>query len=179
MIRYTIASGINSFEDLAGFISPEDDNYTDPANPLNGYVAYHMLDGSYFLDDFVDKSTNYTTFSEIPVIINGLGLDILINPGKEMFDTIIDRMDTTIIDFVGFYYDASNVLTQSGAIHFIDQVLKQQAPSRAIQTFEFWDEPLLNEYRNTPADYLIEDTASLYHFNWSGTDLIFIETGNA
>jgi uncharacterized surface protein with fasciclin (FAS1) repeats len=171
-------SGINTIEDLAGSVSPKDDNYTDPFNPLNRYVAYHMLAGSIFMDDFVDKVTNYTTFSEIPVLINGRGLDILINPGKEVFDTIIEQMDTTIIDFVRFYYDVSNVLTQSGAIHFIDQVLKQQPPSRALQTFEFRDEPLLNEYRNKPADYLIEDTSSLNHIKWIGTDLNFIATGN-
>ena len=171
-------SGINTIEDLAGSISPEDDNYTDPSNPLNGYVAYHMLDGTRFMDDFVDKSSNYTTFSEIPVNISGTGLDILINQGKEVFDTIIEQKDTTIIDFVKFYYDASNVLTQSGAIHFIDQVLKQQHPSRATQTFGFWDEPLLNEFRKKPAEYLIEDTASLEHIRWTGTDLIFIETGD-
>jgi len=171
-------NGINSFEDLVNLISPDDDNYSDSHNPLNSYVAYHMLDGSMFMDDFVDLATNYTTLSEIPLNINGLGLDILINLKKEVFDTIIVGEDTTIIDFIKFFYDESNVLTQSGAIHFIDQILKQQPPSRAIQTFEFWDEPLLNQYRKEPGDYLIEDTSSLFHFSWSGTDLYFIETGD-
>ncbi len=172
------AREIYTFAELALFISPDDNNYTDPANPLYGYVAYHLLEESMFLDDFVDAATNYTTYSEIPVNINGNGLDILINPGKEVFDTIIHGVDTTIIDYIGFYYDDSNVLTQSGAVHFIDRVLRQQRPSRAIQTFEFWEEPLLNEYRQVPGEYLIEDTASLFHFNWSGTDLFFIETGD-
>jgi uncharacterized surface protein with fasciclin (FAS1) repeats len=171
-------SGINTIEDLIGSISPEDNNYTDPSNPLNGYVAYHMLEGSRFMDDFADKVTNYTTFSDVPVNINGYGLDILINSGKEVFDTIVEQMDTTIINFIGFYYDASNVLTQSGAIHLIDQVLKQQRPSRADQIFDFSDEPLLDEYRDEPADYLIEDTASLEHLRWTGTDLNFIVTGD-
>lgn len=170
--------GINTIEDLAGSVSPEDDNYTDPSNPLNRYVAYHMLDGSKFMDDFMDKSTNYTTFSEIPININGLGLDILINPGKEVFDTIVEQQDTTIVDFVHFYYDVSNVLTQSGAIHFIDQVLRQQSPSSAPQYFQFHDDPLLNEYREEPAEYLIEDTASLENIRWTGTDLNFIVTGD-
>ncbi|MEN8227109.1 MAG: fasciclin domain-containing protein [Bacteroidota bacterium] len=172
------ASEIYTFADLAAFISPDDNNYTDPTNPLYGYVAYHLLEESMFLADFVDVATNYTTYSEIPININGYGLDILINSGKEVFDTIIHGVDTTIIDYVGFYYDDSNVLTQSGAVHFIDRVLRQQRPSRAIQTFEFWEEPLLNEYRQVPGEYLIEDTASLYHVNWWGSDLFFIETGD-
>jgi len=169
---------INSFEELAEWISPGDDNYTDPQNLLYGFVSYHILEGSRFLDDFVDDATNYTTYSAIPVLINGNGLDILINPGKEIFDTIIEQKDTTIVDFIGFNYDDSNILTQSGAIHFIDQVMRQQSPTRATQTFEFYDEPLLNEFRETPGEYLIEDTSLLYHFTWSGSDLYFIETGD-
>ena len=173
-----LRNGILSFEELAAVISPDDSDYTNPSNALYCFVAYHMLEGSIFIDAFVDQATNYTTFSEIPLNINGMGLDILINQGKEVFDTIIVGVDTTIIDYIRFYYDNSNVITQSGSIHLIDQMLRQQRPSRAIQNFEFWDEPLLNEYRQEPGEYLIEDTAALLHFNWSGTDLYFIETGD-
>ncbi len=170
--------GITSFGELVALISPDNNNYSHPSNPLYLYVAYHMLEGTMFIDDFVDVNTNYTTYSEIPININGGGLDILINPRKEVFDTLIVEGDTTIIDYVGFDYDNSNILTLSGSIHFIDQVLRQQPPSRATQTFEFWDEPLLNEFRKDPGDYLIEDTALLNNFTWSGTDLYFIETGD-
>ena len=172
------ARGIYTFKELAEWISPDDENYTDASNPLNGFVTYHMIEDSRFLDDFADFSTNYTTYSEIPVHINGLGLDILVNPGKEVFDTIIVGLDTTIIDYAGFDYDNSNVLTLSGAIHFIDQVLRQVAPNTATQTYEFWDEPLFNEYRQTPGSYLVEDTSSLLHFTWWGADLTFVETGD-
>ena len=171
--------GIFSFQQLAAWISPDDDNYGEPSNPLYGFVSYHMIEQSYFLDDFADYSSNYATRSEIPVHVNGLGLDILVNPGKEVFDTIISGVDTTIINYIGFDYDNSNVLTQSGAIHFIDQVLRQVAPNTATQSYEFWDEPLFNEFRQTPGDYLVEDTASLYHFTWWGADLTFVETGDA
>jgi hypothetical protein len=126
----------------------------------------------------VGVSTNYTTYSEIPLNINGVGLDIMINKGKEVFDTLIHQTDSTFIDYVGFNYDASNVLTQSGVIHFIDQILTQQRPSRAIQTFEFWEDPLFNELRIEPGNYLIEDTSSLKTVKWSGSDLFFVETGD-
>lgn len=168
---------IFSFEDLANEISPDNSDYTSPTNPLYNYTAYHIIAESWFLDDFVGNSTNYPTYSEIPLHIDGTGLDIAVNKGKEIFDSIIVPPDTTIIDFVGFYYDISNVLTQSGAIHFIDHILKQQTPSRAIVTFEFWEESLLNEYRLEDGTYLIEDSTWLHVIKWSGTDLFFIETG--
>lgn len=170
--------GIHSFAELAARISPGNSDYTNATNPLRNFVAYHMLTESMFLNDFSGVSTNYTTYSEIPLNINGTGLDIVINKGKEVFDTLIAQQDTILIDYIGFNYDASNVLTQSGVVHFIDRVLSQQRPSRAIQTFEFWEEPLFNEYRLKAGDYLIEDSASLGRVRWSGTDLYFIETGD-
>jgi uncharacterized surface protein with fasciclin (FAS1) repeats len=172
-------AGIYSLQDLEEVISPDNSDYTNVLNPLYNFVAYHILTDTKFLDDFVDVATNYSTYSDIPVGINGLELDIMINKGKESFDTIVEMGDTTIIDYVGFYYDDSNILTQSGAIHFIDRVLKQHQPSRAIQTFEFWEEPLINQYRQEPAGtYLLEDTALLNYVQWSGANLSFVKSGD-
>lgn len=168
--------GILNIDSLISFLDPADTDYTNKGNALNGFVGYHIMEESRFLDDFSENASNYTTFSEVPVLINGLELDIKINPGKEVFDTIVSGTDTTIVDYILFDIDNSNVLTQSGSIHFMDQVLTQQVPSIATQTFEFWDEPLITEYREAPGDYLIEDTASLRNITWSGAELYWIET---
>jgi uncharacterized surface protein with fasciclin (FAS1) repeats len=170
--------GVHTLEDLEHMISPDNTNYTDPSNPLYNYILYHMLTETHFLNDFVGTSTNYTTYSEIPLNINGAGIDILVNKGKQVFDTTIYQGDTTYIDYIGVNYDFSNVLTQSGVIHFIDQIMKQVKPSRAIQTFEFYEEPLLNEYRMQAGEYLIEDTSSLNTIHWTGADLTFVEAGD-
>ena len=119
---------------LINLISPGNTDYTSPLNPFYNYVAYHMLSEKIFLDDFEQEgaTSNYSTYSDIPVHVGYDGIDIIINKGKEMFDTIIHSVgDTTFINYIGLNYDASNVITQSGVIHFIDRVMKQQAPSRA------------------------------------------------
>jgi len=170
---------INSFEDLALHISPGQSDYTNLTNPLYNFVAYHMINDTRFLDDFAEISTNYSTYSDIPLNINGLGLDLLINKGKQVFDTIINGVDTTIVDYVGFYYDDSNILTQSGSIHLIDQVLKQVQPSRQIQTFQFYEEPLFRELALEPGEYIIEEPASLEKITWSGPDLFYIKSSDA
>jgi uncharacterized surface protein with fasciclin (FAS1) repeats len=168
--------GIYSFDDLANFISPGNTDYTNTLNPLYNFIAYHILTDNKFLDDFVTYNTNYSTYSDIPLTVDGTGTDIKINKWKEIFDTIIDGPDTTYIDYIGFLYDASNVLTQTGVIHFIDQVMTQQTPSKAEVTFEFWNERLLVDYRNEGklGSYLIEDSTSLNVVKYSGTDLFFV-----
>ncbi len=170
---------INSFEDLANYISPGNTDYTNVSNPLNNFIRYHQLTDTRFLDNFVDVITNYSTYSEIPLNINGSGLDIAINKGKQNFDTLISGIDTTIIDFVGFYYDNSNILTQSGVVHFINQILTQQKPSRAIQTFQFYEEALFNEFRLVPGTYLVEDSTSLNTIKYKGVDLFFVKSDDA
>jgi uncharacterized surface protein with fasciclin (FAS1) repeats len=164
---------INSFADLAKAISPANTDYTSATNPLNLFVGYHMLTESKFLDDLQGYATNYNTFADIPLTINGLGLDIVINKGKEEF---VDNKDTT--DFVGLDYDASNVITQSGGIHFVNQVLKPQIPSRAIVTFEFWDEIALQEYRRKGGSYLIENAKLLSNVKWTGSKLFYVKSND-
>lgn len=169
---------IFSLQDLVDTLGEVSTDYTSSSNDLYQYVGYHIIDEYLFLDDFADRATNYTTYSDLPVNINGKGLDIVINKGKVVFDTLIENGDTTIIDYVGFNYDASNVLTQSGAVHMIDQVMEMQTPSRARQVFEFYEEPLLNEFRQEAGEYIIDDSASLHHITWKGAELNFIEGGN-
>ena len=173
-------NNINSFEDLANYISPGNTDYANLSNPLNNFVRYHFITVTRFLDNFVNDATNYSTFSEIPLNINGYGMDIGINKGKQNFDTIVSASgDTTIIDYIGFNFDASNVLTQSGVIHFIDQLMEIQSPSRAIMTFEFYEEPMFNEFRKEPNRYIVEDSSALLVMEYVGSDLFFIESGDA
>lgn len=156
-------SGIETFEDLANYISPERTDYTNTNNPLYLFVGYHLLVESNFLDDLAKANTNYNTFADIPLNINGLLLDIMINKGKETF--VDEKQDST--DFVGMYYDQSNVNTQSGAIHFINQILRPQIASRAIVTFEFYDEPFLAEYRRLGGAFEIEKHEVMHNVTWS------------
>jgi uncharacterized surface protein with fasciclin (FAS1) repeats len=166
--------GVASINDLTNLISPGNSNYKDPLNPLNSYVAYHILGGQHFIDNFEGVSTNYATFSEVPLHINGMGINLAINKGKE--DTVY--VQSNIVDYIGFLYDESNVITQSGAIHFIDRIMRQRTPTPSTITFEFYEEPLLNQYRLEPATYLLEDKSALYNISWSGADLFFVELGS-
>ncbi|MBN2813393.1 MAG: fasciclin domain-containing protein [Bacteroidales bacterium] len=172
-------AGIHSFAELAEHISPERTDYSDPMNPLYNFIAYHLLSDYIFLDDFMEISTNYATYSDIPLHVDGRGTDIVINRGKQMFDTIIDGTDSTFINYVGINYDASNVLTQSGVIHQIDQVMEQQTPSRALQTWEVYERPYFDEFAVEVGSYLIEDSTLLSRISYTGTDLVYEKMSDA
>ncbi|HEY3369356.1 MAG TPA: fasciclin domain-containing protein [Prolixibacteraceae bacterium] len=164
---------INSFEDLAKAISPDRTDYTNITNPLNLYVGYHLLLGRRFLNDLAGKAQNYNTFADVPMNINGEGIDIIINKYKETF--VSASGDTT--DYVSLDYDQSNVNTQSGPIHFVDQVLKPQVPSQSDIDFAFWEEPIFNnKYRVTPGTYYIENHDLLKTITWSDAKLSFVKS---
>ena len=170
--------GINSVNDLINKISPNNNEYTNPLNPLYNYIAYHILNNRMFIDDFEGVSTNYNTYSEVPVLINGLGLDLAINKGKAILETIINGNDTTYIDYVGFLYDESNIITQSGAIHFVDRLLEQQTPSRSQIDYHFREEPIINAIRGRIGTYLLDDHRQYFtRLSWSGAEVYFVREG--
>jgi len=169
---------IYSVNDLVALISPENNDYTSSLNPLYNFVGYHILDGNYFIDDFEGIRTNYTTLSDVPLNIDGTGIEFAINRGKEVFDTLVVQGDTTFVDYIGFFYDQSNVLTRSGAIHMINKVMKQQIASKAIVNFQFLEEPLFNQFRAKEGSYLIEEDMHLNRVEWKGVDLYFVDLGN-
>jgi hypothetical protein len=172
-------SEITSLDDLISRISPDNDNYTDPSNPLYNFVGYHILENNYYIDDFQDESSNYITYSEVPILINGLENDIAINKGKQIFDTIINGFDTTLIDFVGFLYDQSNVLTKSGSLHFIDRLMELQSPSRTRVTLQFREEPIIDILRDNVGTYSLDDYLEyITRLSWSADELFYVKEGS-
>ncbi len=169
---------ITSVDDLIAKISPEQNDYTSTRNPLYNFIGYHILNGNLFIDDFEGVNTNYTTLSDIPLGINGTGIDFAINKGKEMFDTLIVQGDSVFVDYIGFLYDESNITTQSGVIHKIDKLMKQQTPSRTIGNYQFLEEPLFNQFRLKQGSFLIEEEMKLIAIDWTGADLYFVNLGD-
>jgi uncharacterized surface protein with fasciclin (FAS1) repeats len=167
--------GINNVQDLINYISPSNSDYTNNSNPLYNYVGYHILDGGYFLNYFETKNSNYNTYSDVPVRIADMGMALSINYGREKYDTIVSGTDTTYIEYIGFNYDASNVITQSGAIHIIDHVMTQKSPSVASQYYSFfWDEPILYAMNQSAGSYIVDDTAALKNIRFKGNELLFV-----
>lgn len=50
------------------------------------------------------------------------------------------------------------------------------ATFQKLEAFEFWDEPLLNEYRNTGGTFLIEDPSLMKNVTWTGAKLSYVKS---
>ena len=176
--RYTILaehdsiynrSGINSIDDLIDEYATPGLPYTDPENGLYQFAAYHVLEGENFLVDF-DQTRNYNTYANAPVLMAS-GLEVRINPGVDTFRLEISGSgDTTAITHIGLYYQESNILTKNGAIHFLDEIMEFYTPRLSERTFQFYEEPEINNLRNQPGTYyfLEEEQDELEVISWTG-----------
>lgn len=162
------AAGIFTIDDLIDKYNTQGMELNDIENEFYQFLAYHILEGSYFLDEFVN-TRNYNTFANFPVQISA-GIEIKINPGKDTLDIIFNEGDTTIIDFVRMDMLNSNILTKNGAIHILKDIMEVYTPERTNQVFQFYEEPLINNWKNTSGEFDLLDPESLEVLDWTGPE---------
>ena len=121
---------ITSFDNLITKLEAGDD-YKEPANALNAYVAYHLLDGGYNLAklETLHSSTDYQklwgTRADSLIMVTEAGL----NGGEAQFIT-----------------KECDQLVRNGYIHPVDNYMpvKSQTPIKFI--FDFCDYPEVSAY---------------------------------
>ena len=164
-------NGIYSMDDLVNRYGTPGLLPTDPNNELYQFAAYHLLEGSYFLDEFTAGSTNYNTYANYPVNINA-GLDIRINIGVDTFRYEIINNDTVPINYISLFYQESNQLTKNGAIHTVSEVLELFRPGRSTRTFQFYEEPQIAKVRNIFSVNEFVDPEMFEVITWTGPENI-------
>jgi uncharacterized surface protein with fasciclin (FAS1) repeats len=163
------SEGIYTLQDLIALKSPDNQDFKNETNGLYQFAAYHLLEGSHFLDEL--ESRNYNTYASLPIRIN-TGYDIRINVGTQVFDTLVSGTDTTLIDYLEIDYQNSNILTKNGAIHHINHILDLFQPAISTQTFQFTEEePILQEaLQERGGEYFFENNDDFSNLSWSGVN---------
>lgn len=147
------ANGISSFDDLIKKIDASaGQDFTNPANAVNKYARYHILEKSVFLDEFATEV--YNTYGDLPVSVD-LDDILKINKGTMVFDSIINNRDTLLVNYLQVDEDNSNIVTRSGAIHQLDHLLYPFLPGRKTVTYQFYEEPVINALRNVEGNHTI------------------------
>ncbi len=181
-------AGINSYADLVAKYSTSAD-VTDPLNGLYQEMAYHVISGVYYLNNFnqsLDDATGkissslYNTFSYFPLSVLS-DLQIQVNPGGRVLETIYqgpNNRDTIKIDYAEIDYLNSNQLSTNGPVHFLKNILEIEASSTGQFDMHFLDdEPnLVSYYNSNKTNYGQEKLfypKDLYQISFTGIDYIY------
>jgi len=163
-------NGISDIGDLIERYATPGMEPDDEGNSLYQFAAYHILEGQYFLDAF-EGSGNYNTYTTAPVNING-GFYIRINKGVDIFGIEVSGEDTTHINYIEPFYNNSNINTKNGAIHIINQVMEYYVPDLSQRTFQFYEDPLIDQYSRTPGTHEFMDPDAFSKLHWEDADQI-------
>ena len=111
--------GIMNFEDLK--------NRFNSANGTNSslfqFAGYHILSGDYYLNDLNWGRSVYRTLSDESIIIE-TGLELRFNSGVDTYRIEISESgDTTEIDYILPIWEGSNIVTKTGPVHSMSEVL--------------------------------------------------------
>lgn len=126
-------NGIMNIADLINRIASSEIPYSDRSNSFYQFTAYHILYGEFYLNDFYLGYEEYRTLGNESVMID-VGLDMRINPGVDTFGiTISESGDTTVIDYIRLNWEDYNVMTFTGPVHSIsDLLLDEPLPEEDI-----------------------------------------------
>lgn len=141
--------GINSYDELKNKLNAGND-VTNPENELNKYVAYHIIESSYKLENFQtfsgsDTSSLWDTQAKDQVLM--ITLDSLSN---EKYFINLQGTKATFIE------TKSDVLAKNGYLHEISSYLPIWVPQ---QTTVVWDLTDYSDVRNIVGKEIYQPTA--------------------
>ncbi|MFC2079997.1 fasciclin domain-containing protein [Bacteroidota bacterium] len=159
--------GIYSIDDLINKYQAQGTDVSNFESDFYQYTAYHIMEGSFFIDDF-DGTENFNTYANFPIQIDAQ-FDIKINEGLDTLDIVIEGQDTTYINYVRILLNKSNILTKNGAIHVLQDHMEVVTPRVTSKSFQFNEEDIIDIYKKTPGEYYLypEDMEFL---KWEGTE---------
>jgi uncharacterized surface protein with fasciclin (FAS1) repeats len=115
--------GIFNIEDLTKRVATPGMSLTNRSNSFYKFVGYHIMGGEFYLNELYWGNRKYTTLESNPLTII-VGTEIKINPGIDDYGyTITASGDTTMIDYVSPIWENCNIVTRTGPIHSISDVL--------------------------------------------------------
>lgn len=116
-------SGIMNAEELIDRIATPGIPYYYRSNSFYRFVGFHILGGEYYLNEFFYGTHKYSTLGLTQLMIH-IGGEIEINPGVDTYDIIVSESgDTTMIDHIRPIWESSNIITRTGPVHSLSDVL--------------------------------------------------------
>lgn len=136
------ANGIENVADLAGVISPGDNNYTNPENPLNIYVRYRLIDGDYTtkeLGEIMEYKIvgGITAGSRWPMVDrDGEGFTLPTVATNKLIQVQNKSLKYIFNKEMGFVEGRQNMQVRNGFAHEVDGLMKVFEPKNVLTLFE-------------------------------------------
>jgi uncharacterized surface protein with fasciclin (FAS1) repeats len=117
-------NGILTIQDLIARISTPGMQLSNQQNSFYLFVAYHFIGAEYYLNDFDWGGKDYATMAAGNPLTVEVGVDIKINPDVDTFVfSVPGSSETKTINYIRPLWSKSNILTSTGAIHSISDLL--------------------------------------------------------
>lgn len=115
--------GINNVQDLISRIATPGVSLTNTTNRFYQFAAYHIVNGEYYMNDFLWGNNNYATLSGQRLTIN-VGQEVKINQGVITYAVIISKSgEIKLIDYIHPIEEGCNLLTRTGPVHSISDLM--------------------------------------------------------
>jgi uncharacterized surface protein with fasciclin (FAS1) repeats len=116
-------NGIYNVEDLIDRIATPGMSLSNKNNSFHLFTAYHFVGGEYYLNDFNWGYKNYTTLAGRSLPVN-IGVEIKINQGIDNYGYRVSNTgESILIDYIRPVWENCNVMTSTGAVHSISDVM--------------------------------------------------------
>ena len=125
--------GINSVEDLISHMATPDKALNDVENTFYKFTAYHILNKDYYMNDWSWGIRDYQTLNGNPITID-IGQDIKFNIGVDWY--VLSKSvsgETATIDYIRPIAERYNILTRTGPVHPITDLLYNQPLPNELQ----------------------------------------------
>ena len=115
--------GIRDIEELKARIATPGMSLSNVNNDFFLFTAYHFVGGEYYLNDFSWGNRYYQTMAGKLVPIN-IGVEVKINQGVDNYIyKVSGNGEPLVIDYIRPVWESCNVITKTGAIHSISDIL--------------------------------------------------------
>ncbi len=115
--------GIRNIEELKARIATPGMSLSNVNNDFFLFTAYHFVGGEYYLNDFSWGNRYYQTMAGKLLPIN-IGVEVKINQGVDNYIyKVSGNGEPLVIDYIRPVWESCNVITKTGAIHSISDIL--------------------------------------------------------
>lgn len=130
---------ISNFEALKNRLHAGTD-YTHPENALNRYVAYHIVEGTYYYEDLISFEAGTTK-----KLWSTKAPNEMMQTSSEVGGYYINFEETGL----RFVDEAIDIVAKNGIVHFVDNYMPVWQPKPATVLFDVCDYPEVRSYIQT------------------------------